>query len=490
MQETTSIVPRLVVAAPQGRSGKTTLTLGVCAALSRRGLQVQPFKKGPDFIDPSWLSAAAGRACRSLDPYFLEADTVQHGKQRLRVALFRGSRDADVTVIEGNHGLYDDSHGDGAGSTAAVARALGAPVLLVINAARMARSAAAMVLGYVQFEPDTHIAGVILNNVAHPRHAASLSRAIRNSCDIPVVGALPRAANLSIPDRHLGLVPPGEDEALMPAIEACRQAVEQNVALDTILEIARQAGALHLSSESRPPQPPTPKEAGLASIVIGVFRDQAFSFYYPENLEALQYAGADLVFIDSLNEPHLPAVDGLYIGGGFPEVFMEKLEANGSLRREVHRAAQAGLPVYAECGGLMYLARAIHWQNRPAGLPGQTHRTSAQMAGVLPVDVALYDRPQGHGYVLAETRWKNPLFPAGSRLRGHEFHHSRLVDLDPHLPAAYHLTKGKGLGDGRDGLVYRNVLASYTHLHAHGAPDWAACFVAAARGSSGPGAWE
>lgn len=459
-------LPRLVIAAPQGRSGKTTLSLGICAALTQRGLDVQPFKKGPDYIDPSWLSEAAGRACRSLDPFFLPEAAA------LREALWKGARRgeqaADLCLVEGNHGLYDSFEEDGSGSSAAVARTLQAPVILVVNAARMSRSAAAMVHGYQTFEPDTPIAAVILNNVAQGRHQAKLRQAIESHCRIPVIGALPRDAALTIPDRHLGLVPRGEDPGLLPAIQACRQAAERYLDLEALLEIARSAPAWEIPVvpvEAARPAPDSRRQP-----VIGVLRDQAFSFYYPENLEALESCGARLVFIDALHTPRLPGVDALYIGGGFPELFMEALSQNTAFCRDVRQAAEDGLPVYAECGGLMYLSQRI----RSGG-------HAAEMAGVLPCEVEMAPTPQGHGYVLGECTRPNPFFPVGARLRGHEFHNSRLTGLPGDWPLALRLERGAGVGGGQDGLIYRNVFASYTHLHAAGAPDWAQGLVDAAR---------
>jgi cobyrinic acid a,c-diamide synthase len=493
------LISRLVIAAPQGRSGKTTVTLGLCAALAARGLIVQPFKKGPDYIDPSWLSEAAGRPCRSLDPFFCGDDA------RLIAAFLAGAAGADIGVIEGNHGLFDgvsvgrrteDARSDdfsrparhGAtevattndadesfGSTAAVARTLGAPILLVVNAARMGRTAAALVHGCQTFEPGTPIAGVVLNNVARGRHEEKLRRAIEGHCGIPVLGALPRDAVLSIPDRHLGLVPRGEDAGLLPALAACRAAAERHLDLDAILEIARNESANPQIGKSANHALRTTQSA----IRLALFRDRAFTFYYPENLEALEAAGAELVFVDAFRDTALPDVQALYIGGGFPEIFMDELSANAGLRASVRAAAEAGLPIYAECGGLMYLARRIVWGER-----------SAEMAGVLPCDVEMTGRPQGHGYVEAVVDAANPFFPVGAVLRGHEFHNSRLIPHvpgayevpgTPGMPTAYRLNRGNGIGGGRDGLVYRNVLASYTHLHAAGAPGWAAGLMQSAR---------
>jgi cobyrinic acid a,c-diamide synthase len=464
-------LPRLVIAAPQGRSGKTTVALGLCAAMRARGLAVQPFKKGPDYIDPSWLSEAAGRACRTLDPFFLPSEEELVSAFVYGTCGLRGASRSDLSLIEGNHGLYDSLDEEGTGSTATVAGYLRAPVILVVNAARMSRSVAALVRGYQTFEPDTPVTAVILNNVAPgtslqtpSRHELKLRNAIERHCGIPVVGALPRSDTLTIPDRHLGLVPRAEDDALVPAIEACRDAVERHVDLDAVLTIARAAPPL-----------PIPDSQCLASkarteATIGVIRDRAFSFYYPENLEALVDAGAELVFINALHDTRLPKLDALYVGGGFPEVFMEELSANRGLRVDIRAAAKGGLPIYAECGGLMYLSRRIVWRDR-----------TAEMVGALPCDVEVTDRPQGHGYVIAEAVADNPFMPVGSMIRGHEFHHSRIVNWQGHLPTAYRLVRGNGLEGGRDGLVYRNVLASYTHVHAAGSLGWADGLVSRAR---------
>lgn len=459
-------VPGIVIGAPQGRSGKTTVSLGICAALAARGLLVQPFKKGPDYIDPSWLSAAAGKPCRSLDPFFFN-----DGKA-LRQAYASGAHGADFSLVEGNHGLYDsfsDEEGLADTSTAAVARCLKTPVLLVVNAARISRSAAALVHGYQTFEPDTPIAGVILNNVAQSRHESKLRQAIEGSCGIPVVGALPRDASLTIPDRHLGLVPQAEDNRLNPAIAACRQAAEAYIDLDRVLEIARTAEpiflktSLQLSGESRNAIP--------SLVNIGVMRDRAFSFYYPENLEALENAGAELVFLDALQDRELPEIDALYIGGGFPEMFLNELEANRSFRETLRTRIEQGLPVYAECGGLMYLSQAILWEGR-----------RVEMVRALPYEVEMQPRPQGHGYVAAETNGQNPFLPIGTRLRGHEFHHSQIRYSGERLETAYRLERGTGLGEKQDGLVCHNILAAYTHLHAGGCPAWAPGIVRAAYG--------
>lgn len=454
-------LPRLVIAAPQGRSGKTTVTLGLCAALRARGLTVQPYKKGPDYIDPSWLTEATGNPCRSLDPFFYE----QPGA--LLQAFTHSAQSADISLVEGNHGLFDSFDENGAGSTAAVARTLSAPMILVINASRIGRSAAAIVHGCQTFEPDTNIAGVVLNNVAGGRHEARTREAIEHHCHIPVLGAIPRDERLTIPDRHLGLVPRSEEESLLSAITACRQAVEKYLDLELLLQIARSAPPLEVGQVRHPVgriDDPTDER-----VRIGVLRDRAFTFYYPENLEALETAGAELVFIDALADRELPLVHALYIGGGFPEIFMEELSANKSLRGSVKAAAENGLPIYAECGGMMYLSRRLTWGEK-----------SAEMVGLLPCEIEMTGNPQGHGYVIARVAEENPFFAKGTTLRGHEFHNSQVVASEP-VSTAYRLARGNGLGNERDAIVIHNVLASYTHLHAGGATDWAGSLVRRAR---------
>ena len=463
----------LLISSPQGHSGKTTVTLGLCNALRRRGLSVQPFKKGPDYIDPSWLTVAAGRSCRNLDLFLIPPD-------KLIQAFREASEKADLAIVEGAMGLYDglDSHG----TTAEVARLLEIPILLVVNTARMTSSIAAMVTGYQQFQRDIRIAGVILNYVSGARHEKKLRDAVEQYCGIPVVGSLPEDPDLHISERHLGLIPSLESGQASSLIEQIGSRLEPYLDLSGILKIARSSDPPHpirsaephsLNSDRRPTTKPFPSEEtgrvrgacdGTAAVRIGVLRDRAFNFYYPENLEALIREGAELVYIDSFRD-RLPEVDGLYIGGGFPEFFLEKLEANRRLRREIAAAVEKGLPIYAECAGLMYLCRSISWQEK-----------SYEMVGIIPSRVRLSKKPEGHGYVVAEVTAKNPLFPVGMTVRGHEFHHSSLLDSEA-LSLAYRMTKGQGIEEKKDGIVYKNLFASYVHLHALGTPEWAGNFV-------------
>jgi len=465
-----------MVAAPHGRSGKTTVTLGLVSACVARGLQVQAFKKGPDYIDPGWLSLAAGRPCRNLDVYLMGTRGVREafaaGVGYRGASSEAGGDGPGIAVVEGAMGLYDGLDLAGTGSSAEIAKTLSLPVLLVVDATRMTRSVAALVRGFQEFDPAVRIGGVVLNRVARSRHEDLLRRSVEEYCGLPVLGALPKGRGYEIPDRHLGLVPVGESGEVASRVAAALASIGGGLDVAGILDLARQAPPLAL------PEPPGVAggvDPGAHRPRIGVFRDRAFSFYYPENLEALVEAGADLVTIDAARDPGLPGVGALYLGGGFPEVLGPELEANAVLRGAVRAKVEAGLPVYAECGGLMYLARSIAWRGRVF-----------RMCGALPCDVEMVEYPQGHGYVEARVVAANPFYPVGRVVRGHEFHHSRVVGLDREkVGICLRLGRGSGLGDGMDGLVYRNVLASYTHVHALGVKEWAPALVAAARRFAG-----
>jgi len=452
MQSEFIIAPRIIISAAHGRSGKTTVSIGLAAALAKKGLNVQPFKKGPDYIDPSWLTAAAGNYCRNLDLFMT-------GQDGIKDTFVAGSCSADISIIEGNKGLYDSIDIEGENSTANIARILNSPVILVIDSARMTRSIAALVNGYKNFEPDINIAGVILNNVSGSRHEAKLRAALERYCQIEVLGCLPRSSQLNIPERHLGLIPQKEDSDLIPAIENIRKIVETNVNIDRIIEIARNTAQLLI-----PLNPPLLKgeRGGLLDVPpdvkIGVPLDRAFSFYYLENFDALRNAGAEIVFFDAINDKNLTDVDGLYIGGGFPEMFMDELEANASLRRDIHNAIENGMPVYAECGGLMYLSRSISWNG-----------DVKKMVGVLPCDIEMTKKVQAHGYTVLQKADEE-------ELRGHEFHYSRVRNLGD-VKFLYKVIRGKGIDGKNDGIIYKNVIASYAHLHAIGSPQWAEEFV-------------
>jgi cobyrinic acid a,c-diamide synthase len=466
--------PRIVIGALRGGSGKTLLTTGLLGACRARGLTVAPFKKGPDYIDPAWLTHAAGRACRALDPHLMTPATL--------LAAVRDHGDADLAVIEGNHGLMDGLGAGAAGSTAELARLLAAPVVVLVDTTRATRTVAAMVLGCQRLEPDLDIAGVILNRVGTRRQEEAIRTAIEEVCGVPVLGSIPRLPDLDLPERHLGLMTPAEHGAAAAVLDRARAIVEAHVSVDRVREIA--AGAPPLPA----PGPGAPLAAGAAGapspgaatpgerVRIGVVRDRAFTFYYVENLEALERLGAELVWVDALADARLPALDALYIGGGYPETHARALAANGSLRAAIRAGAAAGLPVVAECGGLIYLGEAYV-------VDGVAH----PMVGVFPVAWELGDRPLGHGYTAVEVAGDNAFFPRGTRLAGHEFRYSRPRVKDP-LAFAFRMARGHGFDGQHDGLVSGNVLASFCHFHAGGAPEWAGAVVRAARAHRGAGA--
>ena len=451
--------PRLMVSATHKSSGKTTIAVGLVHALRERGLSVQTFKKGPDYIDPMWLTAASGRRCRNLDPYL--SDTAEY-----RGAFRRHAATADACVVESNKGLYDGLALDGSNSNAALAKALALPVVLVIDARGMTRGIAPLILGYQAFDRDVRIAGVILNNLGGSRHEAKLRMVIEHYTDVRVLGGVQCDARLVIAERHLGLTPSNEADAVAQRIAAIGALVGAQVDLDAVLRIATDVSPLAAPGDAvAEPFPPVAEP----DLRIGVVQDRAFGFYYGDDLDALRAAGATLVRIDALSDAQLPNVDGLFIGGGFPELYAAELEGNGALRGKIRAAIDAGLPVYAECGGLMYLARTLTYK-------GQTHR----MVGAIPGDVVMHDRPVGRGYVTLEEAADFPwgAAPAGEgTVRAHEFHYSSIENLPADLSCAYDVKRGHGVDGRRDGIVVRNVLASYAHLRSAGGNAWARRFV-------------
>jgi len=447
-------IARLLVSAAHKSSGKTTVTLGLCAALTARGTLVAPFKKGPDYIDPMWLSRAAGRPCLNLDAYLMDDAAL--------VRCFAdGLRGAELALVEGNKGLYDGLALDGSNSNAALARRLGLPVLLVIDARGMTRGIAPLILGYQAFDREIRIGGVILNRVGGARHEAKLRAVLEHYTDVPVLGAVAEDARLAVMERHLGLMPCAELDDAQARVEAIGRIVGAQVDLDRVRALAASAGPGPLGATV------AAAPARQADLRIGIARDRAFGFYYPDDLVALQAAGAELVPIDTLHDAKLPAIDGLVIGGGFPEACMDALEANTGLRSALRAAIEAGLPTYAECGGLMYLSRSITWQGR-----------TARMVGAIPGDAVMHERPVGRGYVHLQQTAAMPW--GGDRaeaLRGHEFHHSSLENLDPTVAFAYRVQRGHGIDGVRDGVLVHNLLASYAHLRSAAGASWAPRFV-------------
>ncbi|OOY38754.1 cobyrinic acid a,c-diamide synthase [Solemya velum gill symbiont] len=442
-------------------SGKTTLSIGLCAALAARGLNVQPFKKGPDYIDPLWLSAAAGSPCSSLDLHVEPRDAVyKRFQQRIH--------GADIGVIEGNKGLFDGLSLDGSDSNAAVAKLVDAPVILVIDTRGMTRGIAPLLQGYVGFDQELTIAGVILNQVGGARHEGKLRAAVETYTNIPVIGAIPRDQRLSIDERHLGLMPCNEHQAAQQKIESIREVIESHADLDKIIEIASSTAAP--APQEQPAEAVV--EAGSIDVTIGVAKDAAFGFYYAEDLQAFHTAGANIEYFDTINDKSLPDVDALFIGGGFPESAMQELEANESMRAAISDFIESGKPAYAECGGLMYLCRSLKWQDK-----------QCRMVGVIDADVVMHERPQGRGYVSVEETAQHPWAKdeQAATVAAHEFHYSRLENLRQDYLFAYEVRRGYGINGKSDGLIHKNLLASYTHLRDVAGSHWVRRFVSYVR---------
>ena len=439
-------------------SGKTTLSIGLAAAFAARGLRLAPFKKGPDYIDPLWLQAASGQPCHHLDLYLESPQAVLQHFQRYMMG-------ADLGLIEGNKGLFDGMALDGSDSNAAVAKLVKAPVVLVLDVRGMTRGIAPLLQGYVGFDQDVDIRGVILNHVGGSRHEGKLRESVATYTDLKVLGAVPHRAEASIDERHLGLMPSNEHAASQHQIALIRDLVSQHVDLDALLALAQQAPDVPPASTlARPTQLSTKPR-----VRIGIARDAAFGFYYAEDLDAFEAAGAELVFFDTLHDAALPAaLDGLFIGGGFPESHMQELEQNGALRQQIHAFIEADKPVYAECGGLMYLCRSLSW-----------HGKSCRMVGSIGADVVMQERPQGRGYVQVQERAQHPWLAQQkpTLVKAHEFHYSRLDNLPDNLRFAYDVQRGHGVDGQHDGLIYRNLLANYTHLRDSEGNHWVAKFI-------------
>ena len=446
--------PRLVVAGLSGDGGKTLVSLGLCRALADRGRVVQAFKKGPDYIDAAWLTAATGRPCRNLDPYLFDEGAIGRA--------IEAASDAGILIVEGNRGLFDGVDAAGSHSTATLAKLLGAPVILVVNVTKMTRTAAAAVLGSIHLDPALNLAGVILNRVGTARQERVVREAIETATGVPVVGAIPRLrGDDPLPDRHLGLLTAVEHPRRDEAIARAAAAISEHVDLELVENLAGTATEVELEVGDVLP--------GRARVTIGYFSDQAFSFYYPENLESLEAAGARLVAVSPSSDEAMPDVDGLYIGGGFPEVHAARLAENRGFARSVKARIDSGLPVYAECGGLMYLAREI-----------RVGDVVYPMSGVLDLSIEHTGRPQGHGYETLVIDRDNAFYPVGTELRGHEFHYSKISSGGDLENTVGEVARGSGTGNGRDGVVVGRVWASYLHVHASASPQWATGFLAQA----------
>jgi cobyrinic acid a,c-diamide synthase len=446
--------PRVILAALRGGSGKTLLALGLASCLMKEGFKVSPYKKGPDFIDGGWLTLAAGRECHNLDP-FLMTDT------QIIESFLANSLDADISLIEGNRGLFDSLDLNGDYTTAKLARLLKAPIILIVDVTMATRTIAALVMGCQHFEQDISISAVILNRVAGSRQESLVRNSIELYCGIPVIGSVPKLKGSLLPERHMGLVPHQERDDALRAIEWAHEAVRKGLDLKAIWQIANDAVPLSGEVSQRAMgQPGIPDVSTRPR--IGYIMDSSFWFYYPENLDQLKDLGANLIEINSITDDEVPDLDALYIGGGFPETHAKALSDNRGFRDSLRKKIEAGLPVYAECGGLIYLGESLI-----------LHGNSYPMVGAIPLQIVQNEKPQGHGYTILEVLHKNPYFETGDVLRGHEFHYTRAVIKESKaITLVFEVRRGYGLDGERDGVCRKNLLATYSHIHATGTPRW------------------
>lgn len=437
--------PRLMIAGTHSGAGKTTVATAIMAMLSASGMRVQPYKVGPDYIDPGFHQAATGRISRNLDSFFL-------GEDGIREVFTRSAAGADISVIEGVMGLYDGIGSTDEGSSARVAQLLQCPVVLVMDARSMACSAAAVVWGYASLPGGIPLAGVILNRVGSPRHLAILTEAIECKTGVPVLGGILRDHELHLPERHLGLVPSVENSDWPKIMQMLGRRVARGVSGEKLVKLARSAPGLEERQQIFAVEPGT-------NVQLGIIRDKAFNFYYQDGLDLLVAMGAEPVYCSALKDQSLPGeLDGLYIGGGFPEMFMEQLSANTTFINDLRRRVAGGMPVYAECGGLMYLCETV------------TDFTGRRLkgAGILPAHCRMEKKRAALGYVKAKSLRDNVLVKEGAQLRGHEFHYSTVTGEG--LTPAFMLRKPGGSVGRPDGHVCGNVLATYLHIHFAGLP--------------------
>lgn len=446
--------PRVIIAGVRGGSGKTTATLSIILALRfKKNLNVTPFKKGPDYIDAGWLSKAAESPCYNLDPFLVSRDRV--------IESFLAHYNGDIAVIEGNRGLYDGMDIEGSFSTAELSKLIKSSVILVIDCTKITRTAAAIVKGCMEFDRDVMIKGVILNQISSKRHESIIRASIENYCQIPVLGVIPRLKESELPERHMGLTPFQEHPDFKKAMSMVNIIADKYLDVEGILSIARDVEPLTLETgELYENEQPHKQQI---SVKIGVVRDKAFQFYYPENLEELVKRNSKIVDINALTDTSLPEIDALYIGGGFPETNAIMLAENRLFRESLKNLAEKGLPIYAECGGLMFLGDKIYIGN-----------SQYPMVGLLPISFEMKKKPQAHGYTIAKVDKQNPFYPEGTILHGHEFHYSavREIRLADNMYTAFDMQRGQGIDGKRDAICYKNTLAAYMHIHALGTSTW------------------
>ena len=444
--------PRINIAALRGGAGKTIVTLGLIAAYRERNLQIAPFKKGPDFIDAGWLSFAANRSCYNLDPFLMS-------KEQIFESFISHSDHADLSLVEGNRGLYDGLDLDGCSSTAELAKLLKTPVIVIVDVTMSTRTVAAVVKGCQAFDPDLNIAGVILNRVAGLRQESLIRSTIEKYCGVSVVGSVPKLEPGIFPERHMGLVPYHERHHAEKAISWARKMVKDNLQVDKIWRIANEIENIETNLQNQKAEIIVHDD----SPRIGFIRDRSFWFYYPENLDHLRRMGAVLIEMNAISDTKIPEIDALYIGGGFPETQAQALADNQVFRDILKDKIEKGLPVYAECGGFMYLGESLVVDDN-----------AYPMVGTLPVKFISHKKPQGHGYTVLEVKESNPYYPVGEIVKGHEFHYSRAVITDEEqVKFAFKVIRGYGVDGKKDGIIKKNLLATFTHIHAAGNRLWA-----------------
>ncbi len=452
-------IPRIVIASPHSGAGKTTVAVGLMNAFASRGLRVQPFKVGPDFIDPSYHTAATKVHSKNLDTWLTSREVV-------RKIFVKSSRMCDLAIIEGVMGLFDGAKGsDDSASTAEISRILNAPVILVVDVSRMAGSSAALVHGFNTFDKTLKVKGVILNRVKSQKHLELTKEAIERS-GVQVVGALPSVAEISMPSRHLGLIPALEHDSLAEFLVGLREFIGNHLELDQILEIAKAADELEVKEEDTN----SPKAKTMSR--VGIAYDEAFNFYYRDNIELLEANGAEVVPFSPIHDSSLPSsLDGIFLGGGFPEVYAKQLEENVQMRESIKKAVEDEMPVYAECGGLMYLVKSML----------DLHGCRRRMVGILSGETVMGAKLGSLNYSLAYVTRKNLLSNAGFTLRGHEYHYSKIQDVPADAKFAYEMKIGKGISERCDGWIQNNLLASYMHIHFAYDPQIARNFIDACR---------
>ncbi len=442
----------LLLSAAQKSSGKTVLTVGICNALRNKGYTVQSFKKGPDYIDPMWLAKATQRDCYNLDFW-------TQSKKEILTTLSVHSQNSDISIIEGNKGLHDGLAADGSNSNAALAKLTGAPVILILNTSGTIRGVAPLLLGYQQFDPEVNIAGVILNFVGGSRHAAKLQTVIERYTTIPVLGVVHRNKKLELVERYLGLMPSNEDQFANKKVKQIAEIISDQVDIDKIFEISKTAKSI--------PSYKNDKTNIKYDLKIAYAKDEAFGFYYADDLDMFRELGVQLIPFDTLHDTTVPEADALFIGGGFPEKRMQQLAKNSQMKNTIRTAIENGMPCYAECGGLMYLCSTIEYEEQ-----------RAEMVGIIDADCKMQEKPIGRGYTLLQKTSRHPWGDVEtSELPGHEFHYSKLNNSLDHQQYAYQVNRGYGINGQNDGIVYKNLLACYAHQRNTSQNQWISNFL-------------